>query len=221
MFNLNFYLKTLISCLRNPNLYPCISLLHSPPSKKSLPSNPAIQLILDEAQDFGISKPSSSSFQTNLSVNNGKEILPHKNCGDTSKIQISHPWPEWVDLMEKQLKNEYFKGIGDTFGSKCKMGTKEANLGTKTFFFGDGVNLEAVEIQEHTEQATTPFHQNYKKEAAERKTNTRRRSGSYERLQHTLLNGSDYILKPGGVTANIIQVLFYTLNAVTKNKLKP
>ncbi|KAL2545875.1 zinc finger protein VAR3 [Forsythia ovata] len=129
MFNLNFYLKTLKSHLRNPNFYPCISLLHSPPSKKSSLSNPAIQFILDEAQEFGISKPPSSSFQTNLSAKNGEEILPHKNCDDTSKIQISHPWPEWMDLMEKLLKNGYFEGIGNPFGgSKGEMGTKEANV---------------------------------------------------------------------------------------------
>lgn len=128
MFKSNFYIKTLKSHLRNHNFHPRISFLHSPSSKKSSLSNPAIQFILDEAQECGNSKPPSSRIQTNLSAKNGETILPLKNCGDTSKVQILHPWPEWVNLMEKLLKNGYFEGIGNPFGSKDEMGPKEANV---------------------------------------------------------------------------------------------
>lgn len=128
MFKSNFYLKTLNSHLRNPSFHPRLSFLHSPSSKKSSLSNPAIQFILDEAQECGNSKPPSSRIRTNLSAKNGEKISPLKNRGDTSKFQISHPWPEWVNLMEKLLKNGYFEGIGNPFGSKDEMGPKEANV---------------------------------------------------------------------------------------------
>ncbi|OUZ99386.1 zinc finger protein [Macleaya cordata] len=43
------------------------------------------------------------------------------------KVHISHPWPEWVDLMEHLLKKGYFGRIGNPF-DRNEMGTKDSNL---------------------------------------------------------------------------------------------
>lgn len=44
----------------------------------------------------------------------------------SSRVQISHSWPEWVELMEKLLKGGYFHQIGHPFG-RAEMGPKEVN----------------------------------------------------------------------------------------------
>lgn len=42
-------------------------------------------------------------------------------------FQISHPWPEWVDLMECLLKKGHFHAEGNPFLNPC-LGSKESNL---------------------------------------------------------------------------------------------
>ncbi|KAJ8555082.1 hypothetical protein K7X08_000017 [Anisodus acutangulus] len=71
-------------------------------------SNPAIQFILEEGKSFQSPEPAK------------------QNEKPSSGIQISHPWPEWVNLMEKLLKNGYFEGIGNPFAN-AEMGAKYAN----------------------------------------------------------------------------------------------
>ncbi|RAL41837.1 hypothetical protein DM860_009019 [Cuscuta australis] len=73
-------------------------------------SNPAIQLILDEA---GEDNQSSQEPIRRPSPGNGK--IP--GCRESgSDIQnASHPWPEWVDMIEELVKNGYFPGDGNPF----------------------------------------------------------------------------------------------------------
>ncbi|KAJ6312723.1 hypothetical protein OIU77_014281 [Salix suchowensis] len=41
-----------------------------------------------------------------------------------STVQISHPWPEWVDLMELLLRRGYFEADGNPVGNK-ELGSKD------------------------------------------------------------------------------------------------
>lgn len=124
MFNPKSYLKTLKSQLQNPKFYLPISFTHNPPSQNRSVYNPAIQFILNEAQEF-----QSSKTQCNFPVQKEEEELsPQKLHGVLSSIQISHPWREWVDLMEKLLKNGYFDEIGNPFANDGEVGNKQANL---------------------------------------------------------------------------------------------
>ncbi|KAI3453166.1 hypothetical protein Pfo_009829 [Paulownia fortunei] len=123
MFNPNSYLKTL-KLLQNPKFYLPISHIHNPTSKNPSLYNPAIQFILNEAQEF-----QSSKTQFNSPVQEEEEgFLPQKQRKVFSSIQISHPWREWVDVMEKLLKNGYFDEIGNPFANNGELGNKEANL---------------------------------------------------------------------------------------------
>ncbi|KAK4754561.1 hypothetical protein SAY87_002665 [Trapa incisa] len=47
--------------------------------------------------------------------------------GSPMKLNISHPWPEWVGLMEILLRERYFEGIGDPFQTEV-LGPKESNF---------------------------------------------------------------------------------------------
>lgn len=43
------------------------------------------------------------------------------------EFQISHPWPEWVDLMECLVNKGHFHAEGNPFRNP-DLGTKESNL---------------------------------------------------------------------------------------------
>ncbi|KAK4423396.1 hypothetical protein Salat_1922400 [Sesamum alatum] len=124
MLNRNFYLKFLKSQLPNPKFYLPVSHIHNPTSKNPLLNNPAIQFILNEAKQF---QPSKTQFNSHAQEEE-EEFFPQKQNRFSSNIQISHPWREWVDLMEKLLKNGYFDEIGNPFANNGELGNKEANL---------------------------------------------------------------------------------------------
>lgn len=122
---LNSYLKTLKSQFQNPKFPSPISLTHSPPSQTRSVHNPAIQFVLNEAQGL----QSSKTQRNNPVRKEGEEELPPtKQQAVLPGIHISHPWREWVDLMEKLLKIGYFDETGNPFASKGELGNKEANL---------------------------------------------------------------------------------------------
>lgn len=112
--------------LRNPNFYTPISHLHKKPTSKYTPfSNPAIDFILNEATEElkrsnELSYPDPPRRQQSSVQNDEKE------GSFNVRVQISHPWPEWVGLMEKLLKGGYFDQIGHPFGSQ-EMGFKDFN----------------------------------------------------------------------------------------------
>ncbi|KAK9091474.1 hypothetical protein Sjap_024651 [Stephania japonica] len=56
--------------------------------------------------------------------NGGKPLNPRET---KPKFQISHQWPEWIDMMEVLLKKGYFEGEFETPFSGNKMGAKDAN----------------------------------------------------------------------------------------------
>ncbi|KAL3635948.1 hypothetical protein CASFOL_020495 [Castilleja foliolosa] len=113
-------LKTLIkSQFQNPKFNLPISHIHNQSSKNPSLYNPAIQFILDEVKETQSSKPIF-----NPPVQNDEE-----RDSVSSKIQISHPWSEWVGLMERLSKDGYFDEIGNPFASPNReLGNKEANL---------------------------------------------------------------------------------------------
>ncbi|XP_009629921.1 uncharacterized protein [Nicotiana tomentosiformis] len=81
-------------------------------------SSPAIQFILEEGKEFESRQPTNRELTS-------KHNEEAKFSSDG--IQISHPWPEWGDLMQKLLKCGYFEGIGNPFGNAEEMGSKDAN----------------------------------------------------------------------------------------------
>lgn len=101
MFTPNRYLKTLKSQFPNPTFYLYNSQIHSP----------AVQFVANQAEGFQVSNPQSDS------------LIKLK----TSNAQILHPWPEWVDLMKKLLRNGYFDEIGNPFSNDGVLSNKEAN----------------------------------------------------------------------------------------------
>lgn len=51
-----------------------------------------------------------------------------KPANAKSTVQISHPWPEWVDLMECLMRRGYFNVDGNPFECKTdELGFKEVN----------------------------------------------------------------------------------------------
>ncbi|XP_057777542.1 uncharacterized protein LOC130996056 [Salvia miltiorrhiza] len=124
---LNGYLKTLKSQLQNPKIYSHGSVTHYPTCQNRSIYNPAIQFVLNEVQEF----QSSKTQRSHPVQKEGEEVSsPQKQQQQAvlPSTQISHPWREWVDLMEKLLKNGYFDEIGNPFANKGEVGGKEANL---------------------------------------------------------------------------------------------
>ncbi|GJZ35243.1 hypothetical protein Tco_0581060, partial [Tanacetum coccineum] len=70
--------------------------------KSQFHTNPAINFILDECKNLQSSNPIETP--TNI---------PSKIDPEPSGVEISHPWPEWVDLMKKLTRNGYLDGLVD------------------------------------------------------------------------------------------------------------
>ncbi|PIA26618.1 hypothetical protein AQUCO_09100050v1 [Aquilegia coerulea] len=105
----NFLL--LLRIFKNPAIY-----ISSTSHFHSSNQNPISQA--NFAEELQSLKPPISS--------EGKE--PKENLSlDNHKLQISHPWPEWVQLMEHLVKKGYFQdGIGHPF-SRGELGNKDTN----------------------------------------------------------------------------------------------
>ncbi|KAI9071553.1 hypothetical protein K1719_046486 [Acacia pycnantha] len=86
-----------------------------------------LEYILNEAEEFQSLKPMNGSSWH--SVSDSKDFsdkdIPEKN--ELSAVQISHPWPEWVDLMECLMKRGYFDAEGNPFRSG-ELSSKESNI---------------------------------------------------------------------------------------------
>uniref|UniRef100_A0A5B7BEZ7 Uncharacterized protein n=1 Tax=Davidia involucrata TaxID=16924 RepID=A0A5B7BEZ7_DAVIN len=126
MFNLflanrGHLLQILKIQFKNPQFLFLISHLHS--TSKTLVPNPKLGFFLDEVEEVQSSKPLEQRAQFTV-----ENVNPSNRSGlvDSSAIQISHPWPEWVELMENLLKNGYFEAIGNPFGNG-EMGLKDSN----------------------------------------------------------------------------------------------
>ncbi|KAM7487775.1 hypothetical protein LguiB_025259 [Lonicera macranthoides] len=86
-------------------------------------SNPAIRFILDEVDELHPSKPPEQRTQ---SAEETSQKFQPRGLKELPSVQISHPWPEWVQLMELLLERGYFEGIGIPFRNG-EMGGKESN----------------------------------------------------------------------------------------------
>lgn len=80
------------------------------------------------ARAFLSSSPLSHSVASPASkLNEVEEEWRWKREESEPAVQVSHPWPEWVGLMECLLKNGYFHAEGNPF-KNADIGAKEANV---------------------------------------------------------------------------------------------
>lgn len=119
----HFHLCSKLS--KNPRVLTPIAHLHKP--TKTLDSNPKLGCLINELEELG----SLKSEKQNILLLSGAEERPNSvgpAKGIQSTVQISHPWPEWVGLMERLLKGGYFDAQGKPFIYKSgELGSKEAN----------------------------------------------------------------------------------------------
>ncbi|KAL0005229.1 hypothetical protein SO802_012790 [Lithocarpus litseifolius] len=93
-------------------------LLHTGPKSK-------LDFIMNEVEELQSSKPTNQITQ---SATEPEVIfdLSGPTKAERTTVQISHPWPEWVDLMECLLKRGYFESNGNSFRNG-EMGPKGSN----------------------------------------------------------------------------------------------
>uniref|UniRef100_A0A6N2M5N4 RanBP2-type domain-containing protein n=1 Tax=Salix viminalis TaxID=40686 RepID=A0A6N2M5N4_SALVM len=111
---LSFSIK---SCNKNPKFLLPISHLHSFSKTRDL------DFLLGEVEVLDSSKPASQKKQLPSKTNEpSDDSQPSERMEST--VQISHPWPEWVDLMELLLRRGYFEADGNPVGNK-ELGSKD------------------------------------------------------------------------------------------------
>lgn len=113
---LSFSIK---SCYKNPKFLLPISHLHSFSKTQDL------DFIFEEVEVLDSSKPTNQKNQLPSKTNEPSDDS-HPSERMESTVQISHPWPEWVDLMELLLKRGYFEAGGNPVGNK-ELGSKDAS----------------------------------------------------------------------------------------------
>ncbi|OMO60679.1 Zinc finger, RanBP2-type [Corchorus capsularis] len=100
-----------------------ISHFHS--STKILHPDSKLSVVFNELDELQSSAPVPNGAQSPPGVELPfDKRMPSKR--NESTVQISHPWQEWVDLMECLLKRGYFDGDGNPF-ENGELGSKEAN----------------------------------------------------------------------------------------------
>ncbi|XVE91955.1 hypothetical protein REPUB_Repub01dG0055900 [Reevesia pubescens] len=107
-----------------PNILIPISYIHK--STKTLHTNSKLDVVFNELDELHSSKlpishgaHSPSGIDVPLDQDRPTKL-------NESMVQISHPWQEWVDLMECLLKRGYFDGDGNPFRND-ELAFKEAN----------------------------------------------------------------------------------------------
>ncbi|XP_052186375.1 zinc finger protein VAR3, chloroplastic-like [Diospyros lotus] len=88
-------------------------------------------LVPDLGQEFELNEaeevPSTkSSEQEDPFARENAKRFGQSSSTKTCEVRISHPWPEWVELMEQLLKNGFFEGVGNPF-QKRELDAKHAN----------------------------------------------------------------------------------------------
>lgn len=98
--------------------------LHFHNSTQNLHSDSRLGFVCNELEELQSSNPNAKSSLQTQELSSFSE----RNKALESTVQISHPWPEWVDLMECLLRKGYFDGNENPFNSKSdEMGSKVAN----------------------------------------------------------------------------------------------
>ncbi|PRQ41095.1 putative Zinc finger, RanBP2-type [Rosa chinensis] len=105
--------------LRNPKFLTPISQFHI--SSETLAPNRKLEFVVNEVQQLRSSNPSNEF----VSASDTDEPSGPAN-EEGFAVQISHPWREWVDLMELLLKRGYFEGDENPFRNG-EVGPKESN----------------------------------------------------------------------------------------------
>ncbi|XP_002525990.2 zinc finger protein VAR3, chloroplastic isoform X1 [Ricinus communis] len=115
---------TLRTYSKIPNfLLPISQQLHS--ISKTLNPSSNLDFVFNEVKALNSSKPTSQLAHPSSKANEISGYSNHTKRND-SVVQISHPWPEWVDLMEFLLKRGYFEANENPF-LNGELGTKETN----------------------------------------------------------------------------------------------
>ncbi|KAJ6721311.1 RAN BP2/NZF ZINC FINGER-LIKE SUPERFAMILY PROTEIN [Salix viminalis] len=82
-----------------------------------------LDFLLGEVEVLDSSKPANQKKQLPSKTNEpSDDSQPSERMEST--VQISHPWPEWVDLMELLLRRGYFEADGNPVGNK-ELGSKD------------------------------------------------------------------------------------------------
>ncbi|XP_015895383.3 zinc finger protein VAR3, chloroplastic [Ziziphus jujuba] len=98
---------------KNPQFLFPISHLHN--------CSKASDFTANEVEQLQSSKPINKFTQLPSNTTKGPSMAKEEFW-----VNISHPWPEWVDLMECLLKRGYFEGYENPFRSS-QVGLKESN----------------------------------------------------------------------------------------------
>jgi len=88
-------------------------------------------LVPDLGQEFELNEaeevPSTkSSEQEDPFARENAKRFGQSSSTKTCEVRISHPWLEWVELMEQLLKNGFFEGVGNPF-QKRELDAKDSN----------------------------------------------------------------------------------------------
>ncbi|XP_041013313.1 zinc finger protein VAR3, chloroplastic-like [Juglans microcarpa x Juglans regia] len=86
-----------------------------------------LEFIINEVEELQCSKSTTQITQTAPETENSS-ILSLSTKPERMSVQISHPWPEWVDLMECLLKRGCIEGGRAPFGIGEAGDAKERNL---------------------------------------------------------------------------------------------
>lgn len=118
-----FLYSTFDSYHKNCKFLLPISHLHS--FSKTLVPNSKLDFIVNEVEVVCSSKPTNRVAQIRSKTSKQADQTEPSERNE-SAVQISHPWPEWVELMELLLKRGYFEADGNPFRNG-ELGTKETN----------------------------------------------------------------------------------------------
>ncbi|KAJ8621442.1 hypothetical protein MRB53_029971 [Persea americana] len=108
------------------SLYP-ISYFHY--SKSTQTPDSKLNLALKEIEETQSLKLIEDEGEEGKESQIQRRLLSHSSSPSDSKVEIFHPWPEWVELMESLLKKDYFVGGAENgfHFSRGDMGLKESN----------------------------------------------------------------------------------------------
>ncbi|KAL9265303.1 hypothetical protein AKJ16_DCAP15673 [Drosera capensis] len=110
--------------LKTPKFLTWVSFIHT--SKQNNPDVVSkLGFLLNELNDLQSSATASHEPRSRLDPGTRGDGIASSR--EKSTVEISHPWPEWVDMMAVLMKKGYFGGNGDPFGN-AEMGGKDFNV---------------------------------------------------------------------------------------------
>lgn len=109
--------------LRNPKFLTSIWQFHN--SSETLAPNPKLDFIVSEVAELHSSNPTNKAITQSVSDADEPSERGSLTNAEDCAVQISHPWLEWVDLMECLLKRGYLGGENPFRNGE--VGSKESN----------------------------------------------------------------------------------------------